>query len=85
MCHFTKVGILFVNTYLNKTKIRTVEYIQKKQYRERLHRNKTGKKGLYYISRLRGCNSWDQLLGDSIQYSRCSCFEIIFTNKTSFL
>ena len=62
MCHFTKVEILFVNTYLKKTKIHTAT---KEQCHERLDRKQTGKRSVDFIFCLTACNSWKEYITDS--------------------
>ncbi len=37
----------------------------KEQCRERLHRKKTGKKGLYFVSPLAACKNWREVIRDS--------------------
>lgn len=44
----------------------------KEQCRERLHRRKTGKKGLDFMTRLRNCSTWREVVNDDVLANRVS-------------
>lgn len=44
----------------------------KEQCRERLHRKKTGKKGLDFLSRLQKCETWSDVVQDNVLANRVS-------------